>query len=314
MFGKYKYVYTVYKEQSITRAAQKLFISQPSLSVAIQNVEKEVGAPLFERRGGKVLPTEIGWEYIAASEEILRTENDFKRKINDIHSLRTGRISVGGTNYLSSYVLPKIVTCFSSLYPNVEVDLVEANSQALGTMVKNEEIDVVVDSFDGLSELYQGYPLIEERILLCVPSELPINKELTAYQITPELLRAGSDGIESVPPVSIERFREEGFVLLKNGNDMHNRAMRIFHSAGVTPNALFYVDQLNISYALAESGTGLCFVTDTLIKYGGIHGNLSFYRLDGEHCRRTLYVAYKSGRYCTCAMREFIETARKMIN
>lgn len=313
MFSKYKYVYAVYTEQSFTRAAQSLFLSQPSLSAAIKNIEHEVGAPLFERCGGKVKLTEIGKEYIAAAEQIMRAENDFKRKINDIYDLETGSIVVGGTNYLSSYVLPRIITRFSSLHPNIEVNLVEANSNSLEKMVKDEQIDIVVDSFDDIGEQYDGYPLVKERIFLCVPSTLAINESLREYRLTPEMVRRGGDVIESLPFVPIEHFKDENFILLKNGNDMHDRAMKIFHHSGITPKVLFSVDQLNISYALAESGVGLCFVTDTLVKYGGVHGNVSFYNIGDEHCSRTLYIAYKHGRYCTHAMRELIGIARELI-
>lgn len=314
MFNKYKYVYAVYKEQSFTRAAQKLFISQPSLSAAIKNIENEVGAPLFERCGGKIKLTDIGMEYIVAAEQIMSAENDFKRKINDIYSLDMGKLTVGGTNYLSSYVLPRIITRFSSLHPNIEVNLVEANSQSLGAMMKDEEIDIVVDSFDGIGELYEGYPLAKERIFLCVPSTFAINEDFSKYRITPEIVRGGREMIESMPDIPIERFKNENFILLKNGNDMYYRAMNIFNNSGITPKVLFSVDQLNISYALAESGVGLCFVTDTLVKYGGVHGNVSFYNVGKEHCSRTLYIAYKRGRYCTRAMREFIEIARELID
>lgn len=314
MFQKYKYVYEVYKEQSFTRAARKLFISQPSLSAAIKNIENEVGAPLFERGAGKVKLTEIGMEYIFAAEQIMSAEKDFKRKINDIYTLETGTLTVGGTNYLSSYVLPRIITKFSSLHPNIEVNLVEANSQILGTMIKEEQIDIVVDSFDGIGEPYEGYPLANEQIFLCVPSTLAINESLREYRITPEIVRSGRDKIEATPFVPIERFKNESFILLKNGNDMYYRAMDIFHNSGITPKVLFSVDQLNISYALAESGMGLCFVTDTLVKYSGTHGSVSFYNVGEEHCSRTLYIAYKRGRYCTHAMRKFIEIAKELID
>ncbi len=313
MFSKHKYVYAVYKEGSFTRAAQRLFISQPSLSAAIKNIENEVGAPLFERNGGRVRLTEIGREYLMATEQIMSAENEFKRKINDIYMLEKGHITVGGTNYLSSYVLPKVITGFSSLHPNVEVTLVEANSQSLGAMVKDERIDIVVDSFDGIGELYEGHSLLKEKILLCVPSGLAVNEELTSCRITYEMLCEGREGIDDVPCVPVARFKEEGFILLKSGNDMHDRAMKIFQHGGITPKILFSVDQLNISYALAESGMGLCFVTDTLVKYGGIHGNVSFYNVGEEHGGRTLYIAYKRGRYCTHAMREFITMARTLI-
>lgn len=313
MFSKYKYVYAVYKEQNFTRAAERLFISQPSLSVAIKNIENEIGAPLFERSGGKVVLTEIGREYIAAAEQIMSAENNFKRKINDIYELESGSITVGGTNYLSSYVLPSIITRFSSLHPNIEVNLVEANSQTLERMTREEQIDVVVDSFDVLGELYEGYPLVNERIFLCVPSAFKINEGMEEYRITPDAVRGGGDAIDSIPPVPIEHFAKENYILLKSGNDMHDRALRIFNNGGIAPRVLFSVDQLNISYALAESGTGLCFVTDTLIKYGGMHGNVTLYNVGEGHCNRTLYVVYKRGRYCTRAMSEFIRIAKEII-
>ena len=80
MFSKFKYVYMLYKEGNFTRAAEKLFISQPSLSVAIKNIEKEIGAELFERTGSGVRLTEVGGEYVAAIEKIIAVENEFKSK------------------------------------------------------------------------------------------------------------------------------------------------------------------------------------------------------------------------------------------
>ena len=136
MFSKYKYIYALYVEGSFTKAAQRLFISQPSLSAAVKSVEKEVGAPLFERRTNGVRLTEIGKEYIQAAEEMQSAENAFVSKLNDIYSLDVGSITVGSTNYISSYLLPKIITKFSSAHPKIDVTPVEANSQALAEMVK----------------------------------------------------------------------------------------------------------------------------------------------------------------------------------
>ena len=71
MFSKYEYAYALYQEGSFTKAAQKLFITQPSLSIAIKGIEKEAGAVLFERRGNGVVLTEAGKEYIATVERIM---------------------------------------------------------------------------------------------------------------------------------------------------------------------------------------------------------------------------------------------------
>ncbi len=309
MFKKHEYVYQVYKTGSITKAAESLFISQPSLSVAIKKIEEEIGAPLFERSGGtKVVLTDVGREYIKATEKIMNVEKDFFNRINDIFSLETGKITVGGTNYLSSYVLPQIINQFSKRFPKIEVTLVEENSLTLADMVENETIDIVIDSFDNTMDFYDGYPLKKEKILLCVPEEFEINKNLTKNKILPSAVYSGAD-IDAFEPVSIKQFKNEKFILLKNGNDMFYRAQTIFKKEAVEPKVIFSVDQMNISYALAASGMGACFLTDTLFKYGNLPDNVCLYNVLDEHSTRTLYVAHKKNKYVTRPMQEFISAA-----
>ncbi len=313
MFKKLEYVYAVYKEGNFTKAAEKLFISQPSLSAAIKNVESEVGAPLFDRLGGGVMLTEIGREYINAAERMMSIKDEFENRVNDIYNLDVGKIAIGGTNYLSSYVLPGIINSFSEKYPKIKVTLVEANSRTLGELIRNEEIDIVVDSFDETLEEYKGYPLTNERVLLCVPRDFKINDDLAEYAISPDDIYNGVDGVFDKAPVPIDIFKNENFILLKNGNDMYYRAKRIFEKAGVVPKISFSVDQLNISYFLAESGMGLCFATDTLFRFGKFRNKIILYNVGEEHSARNLYVAHKKNKYCTSAMQKFIEIAKEVI-
>ena len=107
----------------------------------------------------------------------LQLRKEFINRINDINNLKTGKIVVGGTNYLQSYVLPRVVIRFNSLYPNVEVELVEANSYNLSMMLNNEQIDVVIDSFDENADDFQSYFLESEDIILCVPKDRKINEK-----------------------------------------------------------------------------------------------------------------------------------------
>lgn len=311
MFKKHEYIYQVYKMGSITKAAESLFISQPSLSVAIKKIEEEIGTPLFERSGGsKVVLTDVGKEYIKATERIMNVEKDFLNRINDIFSLETGKITVGGTNYLSSYLLPQIINSFSKKFPKIEVTLVEANSLTLGEMIENEKLDIVIDSFDSTMSIYDGYPLKNEKILLCVPEEFPINKQLEKNRFYPKNIY--KNDFESFAPVSIKHFKNEPFILLKNGNDMFHRAQLVFKKEGVEPKILFSVDQMNISYALATSGMGVCFLTDTLFKYGKHSDNVCLYNVSNEYNSRTLYVAHKKNKYITRAMEEFISIAKEV--
>ncbi len=313
MLDKLEYVYTVYQEKSFTKAAHKLYISQPSLSAAIKTVETKLGAPLFDRSGVRITLTEVGKAYIEAAEKILAVKGEFENRLNDIHNLETGKLTVGGTNYLSCYVLPKVINRFAARYPKIEVRLTEANSLQLSELMEREEIDVMIDSFDEMPKAYLGDPLLQERIFLCVPCDRKINETLKPFQIRPADIFNDRIAPERIPPVPMEAFRDETFVMLKDRNDMYYRAIKIFEKAGIDPPISFSVDQLNISFSLAVSGMGLCFATDTLFRFGGFRDNVILYNIAPEVSHRTLYIARKKNKYCSRAMTKFIEEAKDVI-
>ena len=94
---------------------------------------------------------------------------------------------------------------------------------------------------------------------------------------------------------------------------MYDRAMEILKAGKISPEVVFQVDQLNISYALAESGSGACFITDTFFKYRKYITNAVLYKIDHAIAKRTLHIVHKRGRYCTKAMEAFIQVAQEMM-
>ncbi len=312
MFKKMEYVYAVYKEQSFTKAAEKLYISQPCLSAAIRKIEEEIGMPLFERRYSSVRPTRIGLEYIDAAEKILNITRAFITKIDDIHNIEYGNLKVGGSNYVSSFILPRIIGNFTKLYPKIEISLLESSSVEMEKKLNEEEIDLLIDSYDDGHVMHDCYPLLNEKILLAVPAGSSVNNTLKRYRIMPENLFGSGFNSGSVPAVSIDRFKDEKFILLKNGNNMHKHAIEIFKNSNFTPCVGFRLDQLSTSYRLAASGNGVCFVTDTMFKYYKFNDDVILYNIEGSN-NRTLYVVQKKNRYTSSAMQKFIEIAKSSI-
>lgn len=308
MFNKMAYVYAVYKEKSFTKAAEKLYISQPCLSAAIKKIEEELGMPLFERRYADVRPTKIGLEYIEATEKIMNIEQGFSAKINETDLLQFGSLKVGGTNYVSSYLLPVIIREFSKLYPKIEVTLIETKSVELEKMLENEELDLFIDSFDAGTSSQECYPLLEEKILLAVPKNCVCNNGLDEKQILPHNIAEGV----TKEPVSIKQFENEKFILLKSGNNMYKHAVKIFSQANIAPEIAFKLDQLSTSYNFTASGCGVCFVTDAIFKYHRFTDDVVLYNLK-EKAERTLYVVKKKNKFATQAMKKFIEIAEKSI-
>ena len=309
MFKRFQYVLTVYREQSFTRAAEKLFISQPSLSAAIKKTEEEIGTPLFER-GTPVRLTAAGKEYIRVGEQITRLQHDFSAFLEDQDTLARGTLSISGSNYACSYILPRLVSRFSDAFPNVSVSLLENNTLGLQELLQSDETDLMVDSFEVPPETLTCYSLRQERIMLAVHRDRAINEVLKDYRITPEQI------YHQLPhpnePISIKYFENEKFILLKAGHDMHRQAMRAFKRSDISPQIIFSLDQLMSSYALAASGVGVAFVSDTLLRYHSFPNEVYLYPiLESEP--RTLSIAHKKSRYCSRAMQEFIKVAQETI-
>lgn len=313
MFKKYEYVYAIYETGSFTKAAEQLFISQPSLSVAIANIEQKIGASLFVRTGSGAKLTPIGHEYIAAAEKMNRAEQEFRNRLHDMYELETGKLVVGGTSYLSSYVLPPIIKRFSAQFPKIDVSLIEGKSTDLAAMIEQETLDLVVDNVEEHLDNYHAAPLLQEELLLCVPSEFPVNEQYTNYQIDASNIVSGTKMADGAPPIPLSAFKNEPFILLNKGNDMHTHSLNLFAHEKISPSVSFYVDQLSIAYALAANGMGICFATDTLFRYGYYQSEkIKLYRPQGNNAR-TLYIAHGKNTYCTRAMREFIRVAQDVM-
>jgi len=304
MFKKAQYVYAVYREASFTKAAQSLFVSQPCLSAAIRQIEQKIGAPLFERSAASVKPTELGLEYIKTAEQILSLEAQFLNRVKDVNSLTYGTVRVGGSNYISSYILPRIIDTFSRRYPDVVVSLTEANSTELNDLLQSEAIDLIIDSFDEAPSDISYYPLSQEKILLAVPDSYSSNSH--DLGVSPGDIFESQTDCTDLPAVPIHLFRQEKFILLKSGNSMYEHAMDIFRSSGITPRVSLFLDQLSTSNSLTAQGNGCCFVTDTIFRYHKYNDPVRLYNIAGSKTR-TLAIAHKKRRHITPAVTKFIE-------
>ncbi len=304
MFDKKEYVYAVYKEKSFTAAAGKLFVSQPCLSAAIKKTEQQIGLPLFERRTGDLTPTKIGYEYLACTEKIMAIERSFAEMLEDINNMKAGGIRVGGTNYVCSYVLPIIASDFSKSYPNIEISIHEANSVELEKMLRNDKVDLVIDSYDTVDDHLEYKALTAEKILLAVPTSSKCNAEISEYAVRAEDIYYGKVDLETLPEVDISRFKDEKFILLKSGNSMYKHAQAVFDASTFVPSVSFQLDQLSTSFRLSASGNGLCFVTDTMFKTHLYHEDVFFYNVKGAGCR-TLYAANNRNNHSTGIIQRF---------
>lgn len=308
MFKHTDYIYEIYKEKSFTAAAKNLFVSQPALSATVKKLEADLGVKLFDRQSTPLKLTEAGEAYIKAIEDIDKIKRNFENYIVDVTSLNTGSVTVSGANFISSFVLPKIIMLFSKKYPNINIGLKESNSTNLQELLLSEEIELLVD-YDFDERLYTAYPLFREHILVAVPSHLPVNQKFRHLSLSAVDIRNNKHLQPEVCAIDLAALQNECFVLLKQGNDMQFRSQAFFNEYGFKPQRVMRPDQLMTAYNMSKAGMGVSFVTDTLIQSVTAGVELVFYKLNSPLAQRTLYIGHKKNRYVSRAVQEFINTA-----
>lgn len=307
MFQGMEYVYEVYKEKSFSRAAANLFISQPSLSASVKRIEKRIGYPIFDRSTKPLGLTECGEKYIQAVEQIITVQNSFTDFINDWGSLKTGKLTVGGSNFFSSWVLPALIADFARKYPRIEITLVEESTANLAQLLQTGVLDLAVDNCLLDETVFERCIYQEEHLVLAVPRSLPVNAELTDYQLPIEQIRDGSFLSPEVPPVPLKAFQHETFIMLKPENDTGKRALRICQENRLHPHIAFELDQQLTAYNITCSGMGISFIGDMLISKVPPNPDLVYYKLPDKKSSRNVYFYWKKGRYLNRAMEEFLK-------
>lgn len=306
-FSRKELIYTVYQEGSISKAAQKLYISQPSLSVMIQRIEEEIGIPLFDRTSKPIRLTEAGQEYIKATEEIQHVERSFDNYLEACRDLQAGSLTIGSNQLLSYLVLPRYIGQFVARYPNIHLNLVDDNSVVLENLAMSGKLDLVLDNHSLDKNIFEQHIFRKEQLLLAVPASFPCNRGLEAYQLTYKQILNGEHLQQTGACAPLTAFAHIPYVAMTKQNDTRYRSDEIFHAAGIKPKNILEIDRLATLYSFIEQSSAASIVSDTLVKHLPSHNdNVVFYRLDSPHAHRELYISYKRSRYYSRAMEAFI--------
>lgn len=313
MFVWKKYVYEVYKERSFTKAAQNLYISHPSLSARIKKIEEIIGEPLFDRSTTPLQLTEVGKVYIEAAEEITQIEQRVENYINDLAGLKTGNLAVGASTLFAAYVVPSLITQFNQKFPDVHIQLIEGNTAELEEMLGSNALDFVIDNYHYDSILYNKELYCEENILLAVPKHFAVNEELGMYQLSYKNIKNKNYLSRKYPAVPLGRFADLPFIMLTQGNDTRTRGDRLCRNVGFKPNIVLEFNQQSTAYMASSTQLGATFISDILVSQLPTFENLVYYKLDGEEAKRKVFFYYKTHKYKTRVMEEFIRMMHEQI-
>lgn len=306
-FRDMRYVMEVCEERSFSRAAEKLFISQPALSKIIRRAEKTLGTQIFDRGSFPLKITPEGMQIVEYFRRLLEVESELEQYCGSLRKERPWDLTVAAPSFFCTYMLPPIVSAFQEEYEECEIKLMETNDRDLREFLKAGAADFGVSVDEGIPPELMGRELSKEMIVLAVPAESPVNRELAGYALKFDDMVSGRIKLPEIPAVPMERFSEERFLFLRPGNDMYRRGMKICHDAGFSPKIVMELDQLLTAYHLALAGKGAALVRSSIPGYTGCTERLCFYKIESAHTVRSLFLFYRRSLEMTPMQKNFID-------
>ena len=137
-----EYILKIAEENNITKAAEKLFLTQSALNQQLLKLEKELGTPLFHRSRTNWRPTKAGEVYLQNARQILRLKKDTYSQIRDIANTKLGQLSIGFTPGRGIAMFTSIYPNFHQMYPEITVEPVEKSVHELQQMISDDNLDI----------------------------------------------------------------------------------------------------------------------------------------------------------------------------
>lgn len=300
-----QYIYQVYQDGSFTKAAEKLYLTQPALSIAIRQEEKRMGTALFDRSRRPLGLTPAGEAYIRAVERMKYLEDDLGRELEDLHDLRTGRLHIGGTHYLNCFLLVEVLAGFSRRYPGIRIEVSEDSSARLAKRLERRELDLTFSCAPEHIERFEHQPAFFDNILLAVPVDIPLAEGLVQRALSAEDVQAGRHLLSDCPRIPLKEFQNLEFILIQRGNNLYDRSICMFDEAGFTPKVKMALSQLVTAYRFADNGLGAAFISDRIV-YSIPSRRLLFFSIASQQVNRLFYTLLPQRNYTAHAVRAFI--------
>lgn len=241
------YIVTLADEQSISRAADKLYMAQSSLSQFLQQYESELGIALFVRTSKGIRPTAAGKVFIDNARSILMHYRLVQNELWDMAKLEGGNVILGISSFRAKYMLPKILTCFRQKYPKVQVDIVEANSMALEDMLVEGSIDIAIVALPLTRLAHEVEFLKRDEVFLIANRDHPIMKAAHRREGTPYYW------------VDFKDTAEFEYILSDYDTILGSISRQQFKKAGIKQIAHYTNITADLAAAMAREGLGLAF-------------------------------------------------------
>ncbi len=279
-------------EGSFKRAADSLYVSQPAVSLQVQNLERQLDVPLFDRGGRRAQLTEAGHLLLEYGDRILSLCQETCRAIEDLQSLQGGTLIVGASQTTGTYLLPRMIGLFRKEYPEVAVQLHVHSTRRTSWSVANGQVDLAIIGGEVPPELQESLeviPYAEDELALILPVFHPLA------------------GVELIQRDDLYRL---DFIALDSQSTIRKVIDQVLTRCGIETRRLRVEMELNSIEAIknaVQAGLGASFVSISAIEKELQMGMLHRGRIDSVVVNRTLSVIFSPNRYRSKAAEAFAQ-------
>ena len=280
---------------NITKASERLYISQPALSIYINNLEKYLGVKLFDRTGKKFLLTSAGEIYVDKARKMLELKKEFEEELGELLDNKRGRIRLGVQLRREAWLLPPVLSKFKKEYPGIEVIIREGTMHELWEMLDGYELDLVLMNAAFLRKDMEYQELFEEEILIAVPQVHPLN-EKGIYVEGSRYRRLDLKWLEGEP-----------LILQHPNQSLRADVDGALKEAGVHPGHIQVIRNIETAIQMVAEGMGIGFNRESYAINMKYRKRVNYYTM-GESPKTSTFVAgYRKGMHVSLYTQRFID-------
>lgn len=279
---------TVVETQSFTKAADRLFVTQPAISHQIHGLEEEFGQRLLERERKHVHPTDAGEIFYDYTKRIVSLIEESKAVLDDLRTGGKGRVSIAAIGTMADYVFPDFMDTFRKTYPGIQMVLRTAGGEGVKEMVASSTVDLGVLGSHISTPEFTTIPLFKDQILPFVHPDHP----------------AAPSG-----RATLAELAREPLIQLGGWKSWKNYIMSLFAQIGVDPDVQFQLDSIEAVKRMVEKGLGFTIIprlaAETEIQGGTL---IPIDLIDIPPFYRNILLIYRKDKYLSSALRIFLDT------
>ena len=287
------YIHHVIREGSLTKAAEKIGISQPALSAGISSLEKKIGFRVFDRNSNPIQLTDEGQIYFSYLKQKNALTSDFETRIKAHQGTRDNHVVIGAPVVYSDSIVAESVCSLLENHPDYDISIITAPLNRLIELAEDGKLDCFISTSEKLPIEFESRIIKQEQLFLCIPRKIEISKYFEKFTAAP------------LDMAELSRLKDENFIFLEKNQPIQLLVGEALSKLGFKLKNHVTVNQVSVAVQLATKGAGCCFATEDALNLSSIREQLIICPL-AFIPSRSLFVGYHKDFYQTKACKKLI--------